>query len=86
MNQHPDPENYRRVLGIRREIAIESRESDYVVYSNVILDFLATQSSFSGENSLFIVDVMTSHGEYEFLYTPQSHDVCAQIVTHLSDR
>jgi len=86
VNQHPDPENYRRVMEIRRDIAVENSDEDYILYANLILCFLAKQSPFSENNQLFIIDIMTKQGEYEFLYVPHSQAICGQVVSQLTGR
>ena len=63
-NEHPDPKNYRRVIVIRREIALDNREADYVSYANATIEFLDQNGPFPDENPLFLIFIPTGIQEY----------------------
>jgi hypothetical protein len=67
INEHPDPANFKRALGIRRDIAKGKGQSHYVAYSDSVLSFL---NGIPQNDPLFVVLIATAGRTYEFLYTP----------------
>ena len=71
IHQQGNIENYKRILTVRREIALKSESKDYVDYVDKVQRFI---SELTPEGSLYIVLIATRLGVYEFLYMPEKQE------------
>ena len=72
IHQHPDIQNFRRIIGIRKQIAEEKGARDYVLYANQIQSFL---NSFPTSLTLFVLLIATHKDLYEFLFVPGTRNI-----------
>jgi hypothetical protein len=70
--QHTDIPNYKRMIGIRRQIAAEKHYRNYVSYADSVLGFL---DSTPGLATLFVVVIATDSNLYEFLFSPETRRI-----------
>jgi len=80
VNKHPEPENYRRIMEVRRSHFVRMSEEDNLAYANQALNFITVNSPFSDENILLIVTIPTHVNTYQFLYAPKRDETCILLV------
>jgi len=80
VHQHPDVANFKRVISVRRATAEETAQPDYVAYANRTLAFLNTLGA---GDDLYLVQVTTNLGSYEFLFCPRRGIAAVSDVTGL---
>jgi hypothetical protein len=85
INQHPDPNNYSRIIKIRRAIAVDKKEQDYIKYADAIITFLDSFGPFSESDPLWLILIATHKNQYEFLYAPKTNAITGMPVGHLNN-
>lgn len=74
IRQHPDVPNYKRIIQVRKQIAVEKNDQEYVSYADQIQTFL---NSVQGPFVLFVVVIATGANLYEFLFLPETRRILA---------
>ena len=76
VNEHPEPENFRRIMEVRRSHFVRMNEMDNIAYADQALDFMKENCPFSDENPLIIVTIPTHNNTHQFLYAPKHGRIC----------
>lgn len=77
IHQMTDPENFKRALRIRRDLAQNDRNSRYVSYADSLLRFL---EAIVAGTAFFTVLIATKNATYQFLFAPKLKKMLAEKV------
>ena len=80
IHKHPDQANLKRILEVRKSLATEEGNEPYVTYANCVVNVL---DGLVETDELYLIQIATHCGRYEFCFCPQRPIALASDVSKL---
>jgi hypothetical protein len=82
VSHHPDVANLKRVIAVRRSLAVDDENVSYIRYADQVLHFI---DEISNSDPLYLISIATSSNFYQFFYNSKNERVICMPVGHIGN-